>query len=211
MPRSKFKEYQRNMEKAIDRFVDSYDKYLANEYNKAMKKLKREAEKMYDSFIDQFYSYKTRSYVRHGQTRPGTGTGINLYRGQQIRIEKTKHNGFTLDNLVIEFNGLDMESKKYRYNTADEVLDYVMNGIRFTHKFESDWTMTWEGNYDGEYYSSLNQNMKQAFDGFINKKQDMIIELIGDKVEERKNKMMENLRETGSRNINGMISSIIGG
>lgn len=207
MPRSAYKQYEKNIMDAIDRFVDSYDKNLVKEHNAAMKKLKREAEKMYDSFLDQFYSYRTKSYIRHSQTRPGTGTGINLYRGQHIRIEKEKHNGFTLDNLVIEFNGLDMESKKYRYNTADEVLDYVMNGIRFTHEFESsDWTMTWEGNYDGEYYSSLNQNMKQSFDDFINSTSNMVFDLIEDKVKDKENEMMKNLNKTIRRNVNKIMS-----
>lgn len=211
MPRSKFKEYQRNMEKAINRFVDSHDKFVVNEYNKAINKLKKEAEKMYDSFIDQFYLYRTKSYIRHGQTRPGTGNGINLYRGQHIRVETKTFQGFRINKLIIDFNGSDMESKRYKYDSADQVLDYVMSGIRFTHEFENGkWEMTWEGNYDGEYYSSLNKNMKQAFDDFMMKKSSMVNDIIGDKIDIKKKELMKNLRETWNRNINGMISSIRG-
>lgn len=213
MPRSGIREYQRNIEQTIDRFVNSYDKYVINEYNKAITTLKREAEKMYDTFLDQFYSYKTRSYIRHGQSRPGTGNGINLYRGQQIKIRKKNYKGFNIDILDISFDGSEMESKRYQHHSADEVLGFVMDGWRFINTELDDpksTAMEWRGSFKGEYYSSGRKKMKRAFDDFINKKSEMIYDIIGDKINTKRNEMMSNLNKTLNRNINGIISSMIG-
>lgn len=208
MPRSEIREYQRNIEQAINRFVNSYGKYVADEHNKAIKILKREAEKMYDKFLDQFYSYKTRSYIRHGQSRPGTGNGINLYRGQQIKIKRKAHKDFNIDILDISFDGSEMESKRYQHHSADEVLGFVMDGWRFINTELDDpksTAMAWRGSFKGEYYSSGRKKMKRAFDDFINKEQDMIFDLIKDKVKEKEEEMTKNLLQTIRRNVVGAL------
>lgn len=208
MPRSRIKEYQRNIEQAIDRFINSHDKYVVAEYNKAIKILKREAEKMYDKFLDQFYLYKTRSYIRHGQSRPGTGSGINLYRGQQIKIKRKTYKNFDIDILDISFDGSEMESKRYQHHSADEVLGFVMDGWRFINT-ELDnpksTAIAWRGSFKGEYYSSGRKKMKRAFDDFISKEQDMIFDLIKDKVKEKKEEMEKNLLQTIRRNVVGSL------
>ena len=103
----------------------------------------KEATRMYDTFMYDFYSYKTRIYIRHGQNRPGTGSGENLYRGQQIRKIGSVYNPL----LSIEFSGKDMQGG-YEYDSPYEVLQSVMSGIRFPIR-----EMTWEGSYDGKYFS----------------------------------------------------------
>lgn len=114
-----------------------------------------EAVKMYDTFIDQFYAYETTSYIRHGQSKPGTGSGENLYRGQRIR----KYGGNLNPRLSIEFSGADMQGG-YARNTAGEVLESVMSGIRFPFR-----EMTWSGEYRGKHFSYAGEPQR-AFDIF---------------------------------------------
>ena len=114
-----------------------------------------EAVKMYNTFIDQFYAYETTVYIRHGQVRPGTGVGENLYRGQRIR----KSGGGFNPKLTIEFSGMNMQGG-YSHNTASEVLESVMSGIRFPIR-----EMTWSGEYRGKYFSYSGEPQR-AFDIF---------------------------------------------
>lgn len=119
----------------------------------------KEATRMYDTFINQFYSYPTTSYIRHGETKPGTGRGINLYRGQQIRKLGTSKNPM----LEISFSGSDMEGG-YEYASPTEVLEGVMNGLRF-YSPNGLFGIEWSGSYDGKYFSYAG-SMRDAFDQF---------------------------------------------
>jgi len=102
-----------------------------------------------------FYSYETTAYIRHGQSRSGTGNGENLYRGQQIR----KYGSPTNPKLSINFSGVDMQDG-YEYHSPGQVLESVMSGIRFPFR-----EMTWSGSYDGKYFSYSGEP-KRAFDLF---------------------------------------------
>ncbi|MBQ0036431.1 MAG: hypothetical protein KBT35_05895 [Firmicutes bacterium] len=134
--------------------------------NYTYKEMYNEAWKMYDSFIDQFYEYSTKSYIRHGQSKPGTGIGINLYRGNNIRLKT----GFT-PSLNIEFNASDMESG-YQYDSAETVLNNVMHGYRFPY-FRP---MYWEGKYNGKYFHYTG-TPERAFYHFENQFNNIAIEI----------------------------------
>ena len=94
----------------------------------AAEKTKEIISKAYDDIIDQYYLYKTTSYYRHG-TGIGTGTGINLYRSNNISLyptnvgENDRYTGFILDINANDMSGYPRYSK-------DKVLDNVLNGIR---------------------------------------------------------------------------------
>lgn len=117
----------------INKLINNYSKQVIKQAGKDIDKIINEVNdelydeviRMYDSLIDQFYAYKTSSYIRHGETRPGTGMGMNLYRANNI-LKKNGRNPM----LIIQINANDMESG-YQHNTKSEVLDYVLSGIRF--------------------------------------------------------------------------------
>lgn len=156
----------------------------------AINELYKEAWKMYDSFIDQYYSYKTQSYIRHGETRPGTCRGINLYRGQQFKIKnkvqsksipiKIDKANFTLEAtlntpaLITNISGEEMDG--YRYNTTDEVLDMVIDGIRGVP--QKGWWIPWTGSYNGKYFSVSNATMAKAFEMFDDYFDDMALDIM---------------------------------
>lgn len=132
---------------------------VANETNNEMF---TEVNIMYDSLIAQFYnSYSPDYYIRHGAVRPGEG-GTNLYNGKQFR----KRGGYN-PTLTIDFSGAEMASENYKVS-ADTVLDFVMDGIRFPS------TRRTPGLYwSGEYHSSLTGitytgTIKEMFDIFVN-------------------------------------------
>ena len=146
----------------IDRDVEKVIRSVNNDmYSEAMN--------MYDTFIKQFYSYRTTSYVRHWEGVPGTGEGQNLYFGKDIRKYTRK------PKLIInlpgdagyESNGggqAEPMADDYRFNTAEEVLGYVYEGIRFPEKFGRG-KMEWSGSYKGHLFS-YSGTMRQAFNNF---------------------------------------------
>lgn len=146
------KEYKRAVKEKIRQ-----DYYPTINYTN--EQMYKEATKMYDTFIDQFYSYRTSSYIRHGETKPGTGMGTNLYRGQQIRKLGTRKEPM----LEISFSGADMEGG-YEYASPGEVLEGVMTGLRFCSPNGS-FGMEWSGSYEGKHFSYAG-SMKDAFDQF---------------------------------------------
>ena len=144
-----------------DRYKKKVKKKLNGDITKALNytrdEMYDEAVNMFNSFIDQFYSYETKVYIRHGEVFPGTGHGTNLYRGRQIRKVGTTYN----PKLSVEFSGVRMEGG-YQHDTPEEVLNYVMSGIRFPiHGAE----MTWSGQYAGKYFSYTGVP-EQAFEYF---------------------------------------------
>jgi len=115
----------------------------------------KEASKMYDSFIDQFYSYKTKSYIRHDETRPGTRVGINLYRANDIRFSL---NNFELD---LNINSNDMDGL-YEHHKPSQVLKYVLSGHRFKL---GDIDDQWRGSFKGKYIKTDEDvTINEAFD-----------------------------------------------
>ena len=156
------KEAQEDFKK---RFTENAISQWSKAINYTYRELYKEAVSMYDSFIDQYYKYKTKSYVRHGESYPGTMRGINLYRGQQIKF----YPGLT-PTLEINFSGDDMESYRYQHNSPDEVLNMVMSGVRGVPG--KGWSETWHGSYTGRWFS-FSGTMMNAFNIFDDKFEDM--------------------------------------
>ena len=144
-----------SIDSKIKAIVEKAYKDAVTAANIAIDETHNEAIKMYDSFIDQYYSYRTKSYVRHEQLRPGTGMGINLYRGNQI----VKNNGDD-PYLDIEFDASDMAG--YPRIGANFVLEAVMTGYRGLPY--GNWT-EWSGEYKGKYFSHSG-TPQEAFDEF---------------------------------------------
>lgn len=161
MPYSRSRKIEKQLERKTESFLQRFEKESKEIWEKSInntfEELYIESYKMYDALIDQFYTYKTKSYVRHGETKPGTQMGSNLYRGQQIKLI----HGF-VPQLTIDFSGEEME--RYRHNSADEVLDMVMHGIRGVPS--KGWWTTWKGSYDGKYFSVGGVDVATAFSLF---------------------------------------------
>ena len=160
---------QQAKEDAQQQFIKDFTDNAISQWSKAInytyRKLYDEAKKMYDSYIDQYYKYKTKSYIRHGESRPGTMRGINLYRGQQIKFSPG-----LVPTLDIHFSGEDMENYGLKGDSPDEVLSMVMRGIRGVPS--RGWWETWTGSYDGTYFS-YSGNMMSAFNTFNDRFEDM--------------------------------------
>ena len=127
---------------------------------------------MYDSFIRQFYAgYLTEVYIRHGEGDPGTGTGVNLYKGKN----QIKRRGGASPSLIIEFTGEDMEN--YHRDSADTVLAQVMMGIRFPFSRNGGLSnpMTWHGVYRSSLLNkTYDTTMENAFNDIINNFDDTV-------------------------------------
>lgn len=163
-----------------------YDKYLVDKcrdlINKKMTQAKRDFDKcarrtnnkmytevvnMYDTLITQFYRYKTTSYIRHYEFTTGTGEGQNLYLGKNFA--KDNHNRHS-PRLIVEFSGSQMyDTPPYQYASTDQVLNYVMSGIRFALPNQSQGMMTinpFEMTYHGKYFRYNGGTIKHAFELF---------------------------------------------
>lgn len=90
----------------------------------AAEMVKMEYSKAFDEIIRQYYLYKTTSYYRH-EVGVGTGTGVNLYRANNISLEYD--NGYA-SGLVLDINADDMDG--YYGYSKNKVLDNVLKGIR---------------------------------------------------------------------------------
>lgn len=154
-------------EDAQQQFIKDFTDNAISQWSKAInytyKELYDESKKMYDSYIDQYYKYKTKSYIRHGESSPGTMRGINLYRGQQIKFSPG-----LIPSLDIRFSGEDME--EYQYDFPDEVLAMVMRGIRGVPS--RGWWETWTGSYTGKWFG-FSGTMSNAFNTFDDRFEDM--------------------------------------
>lgn len=159
------------IEQYIDYRLETVRQKALEAANYTVDELYAETTKMYDKFIEIYYSYITRAYIRHEQGRPGTGQGINLYRGTQI-----KKGGSNDPFLDIKFDASDMAG--YKRCSADFVLNYVLKGYRSTGfvgnttfaNFPSDDTATsgwtkWSGSYSGKYFS-YSGSPEEAFNAF---------------------------------------------
>ena len=131
--------------------------------NSSIEELYREAGRIYDSFIDYFYSdYETTSYIRHDTSVPGTRNGLNLYRGQDIRLDRSSD----YYQLILNFTGKDMKGG-YEYHTASQVLDYVMQGYRFYKSDGNPLNLVWRHSYHSSFIKVDDSTIDEAFDVFI--------------------------------------------
>lgn len=148
--------------KILPEALKELEMFWAETANPALKELFIEANDMYKSLIDDYYSYKTKVYSRHS-VGTGTGTGVNLYRGNKI-----KFNGGKFPSITIDFSGESMAG--YQKGSTDEVLNQVMNGVRGVPPY---WWMTWTGSYQGKYFSVSGATVKSAFDIFMSYSDDL--------------------------------------
>lgn len=98
-------------------------------------KMRNKLIDVYDAIIDEFYSRPATSYRRHDVEwgHQHKGEGVNLYRAIQQSKDKTPKlmpAPHTIDG-GISLNASDMADYNYKYNTKEEVLDYILDGIRF--------------------------------------------------------------------------------
>ena len=159
------------VDRVLGRFQTVFDlafnEALVFGLNYAYTELYKEAIGMYRAFITTYYSYVTKRYYRHGTGR-GTGTGENLYNGEQIRLIKGDN-----PDLILEFNGSGMEG--YKHDSPDTVLGIVMTGGRGIPGLKG--FSTWSGSYSGQYFSVGDTTPRHAYELFEQYLTDMEKEL----------------------------------
>jgi len=134
-----------------DMYREEIKQRLWKDYRKVInntnEKMRQEAQDIFDSFITDFYKYKTEYYIRHGQARPGTGTGVNLYKGSQIKKRKV---GTLSPELEIEANGDNMEGG---YDVDGDDTDVVMADVLAGIRFPCEPRIEWRGTGKGQHFS----------------------------------------------------------
>ena len=127
--------------------ISKISKEIANEMNYVKKwiatrtamKMRNKLIDVYDAIIDDFYAEPANSYIRHdvSKAQSRAGVGVNLYRAIQEsknQVSKLQPAPHTVDG-GISLNANDMSGYNYEYNTKEEVLDYILDGIRFPALF----------------------------------------------------------------------------
>ena len=148
----------------VDYYMNKFEKdfkIVANEVNDLYFK---QANKMYDTFIKQYYTYQTSSYIRHWEGAPGTCNGTNLYYGKDFKIHRGKFPWFELN---INSNRM---ANDYQHDSADQVLQNVMNGIRGVPPY---WFQPWRGTYTSRYFYYQGEPAR-AFRTFIDNYEEMM-------------------------------------
>lgn len=102
-------------------------------------------KQIYMDAIDQYYLYPTRMYIRHGESKPYTKTGSNLYSAIEIYAKKvgTKHGIYfdlNYENLLpYDDNRLNVQMVIYgqktlthsnRHDSKEKVLNMITSGYR---------------------------------------------------------------------------------
>ena len=131
-----------------------------------LEEIYNEADKMYDAYITEYYKYKTRKYVRHGEIGVGTQKGSNLYLAKEFDID---YNNLSLE--INRFEPNNMES--YPWVTQKEVFGIVSGGHRGIPGAGDKRYLPWEYTYEGNYYDSEGKTIKEAFDDFESKLDDL--------------------------------------
>lgn len=202
----------RNIDRAIDRARINGIDCIAEALNDSVIDLKREIEKLYDKYLDQFYAYRTTSYYRHG-TGKGTGTGINLYRANDIKIKTDKYTyrfgneskDYVLNELVIEFDPSNMEEYKGTYRSGGSkkqvdrefVFDQVLDGNR---GLPGSWGQSWEGEYESEYFE-FSGIMRKAIEEFMSEEDEILYSIFKKNLGDKLKNIISNLKEVIIRNI----------
>lgn len=151
--------------------MDQFDKILDKSIYKTNDKIYDEVDRMYKSFIRQFYMYKTKSYIRHGELRPGSREGNQLYYGEDIRRISHGRNPKLIINLPSDIGYTHSMNEPYKFDEPEIVLDYVMKGIRYPYMPTFN-NKNWIGSYKGKYFSYTG-TLYDAFVEFGNKFNDI--------------------------------------
>lgn len=158
------------LEEEAEKIAEERTKEIIDgDFNRVLRKvnikMRDEAERLFDKLIERYYrSYKTVAYIRHGELRPGTRQGTNLFLGKKI-IMNNKHNPYLIVDPKL-FGEEGMEGG-YRYNEPYDVMQQVLDGIRGVPPF---WTRNWNADYslgDGsQYFEYRRGTMRGAFNKF---------------------------------------------
>lgn len=154
------------IEDVIDGYMKQYDKDFNSAAREVNKEMYKEAVRMYKSYIKDFYSYKTELYVRYGTDKPGTGKGKRLYEGMDITTRYMRSDSKHAPTLTIRFPGdlgyVHSMDDSYKNDLAENVLDYVLDGIRYPWYRPMSWKpKPFKGRYF--YYEGT---MRGAFNSF---------------------------------------------
>ena len=135
MPYSESTLGKKAKEKLTEKIKEEVYEELKTALDKTAEELCKEMAFIFDECIKKFYEYETRSYYRH-ETGRGTGTGINLYRANQFRLNygldrhvKSVHMGWNANDMSPYHPWKDREGN-YHTVEASYVLENTMNGIR---------------------------------------------------------------------------------
>lgn len=130
-------------------------------------KIAKELNRMYKEAIDEFYKYRTKTYIRNLTSQPGLGYGVDLYWVKIARSIKSHHAGVAPKLIVATgFDPSELEVNipqrdPYEYHDPEEVVSFIMNGIRFARgesdgaSMSLDYRMPWKLTrpYNGEVFS----------------------------------------------------------
>lgn len=135
MPYSEATLLKKAKEKLVEKITEEIIEESKTALDKTAEELCKDMSEIFDKCIDEFYKYETKSYYRHDTGR-GTGTGMNLYRANQFRLNygtddhvKSVHIGWNANDMAPYTSWKDRNKKSHPVS-ADYVLKNTMNGIR---------------------------------------------------------------------------------
>lgn len=165
MPYSKKTRYEQRKQNLIDTYVEKYYQAAIGAIDDTARELVSIAHEIFDKCIDQYYFYKTRSYYRH-ETGRGTRTGANLYRANQIHLNRK---GREIVGFHIGWDVDDMSS--YKRVSSAYVLDNVMDGIRgvadeYMEYAYAPYPNHWSATVSVRHFGTLSGTPNQIFDEF---------------------------------------------
>lgn len=165
---SKYDKYlNEKIKEKLKQLMVTVDKDFLKCARKTNKLMFKEVDNMYHTLIETFYEYHTVWYIRHEEVWPGTEHGENLFKGSRFKMDQDNR---ISPRLYVEFSGANMDGG-YKFHTPDQVLNYVMNGVRFKMESgDSNEIMTVDPAsmvYHGTYFSYHGGTIRDAFDTFI--------------------------------------------
>lgn len=101
--------------------------------DEAFKKISNEWNEVWKKSIQSFYTFPTRVYIRHGQSRPGTKTGKNLYNASETSMSYSSsfHGGTAhISEFSIMGTPGNLQSDNYT-ESAETVFSNILDGYRF--------------------------------------------------------------------------------
>ena len=123
-----------------ERIMSELTKDLYTSVDRVLRKVKTDIENVYSQMIDMYYSYKTHQYIRYGQSKTRTGTGIRLYKG--IKVSPVKESGYMvgIDNKMdadllpsydtFQYSDRGTICTDTSYVDAEMILDFFYHGHR---------------------------------------------------------------------------------
>jgi len=158
MPYSAKKILEKAIDKKANKSKQEFIEIAMKAKTQTFKDLYKETSAIFDNCIDQYYQYQTTSYYRHN-TGIGSGTGLNLYRANEMKHIRQGVN----DSLILGWSGENMAT--YKSVDADYVMDNVAKGIRgmddpymkYCYKqYDNHWSATVQSRYFGVLTGTMN-------------------------------------------------------